>query len=359
MQRRGVGARPGEARAVEEGMVHGRGSDSDAATWVKDGGHGRTATCSYHWGHGRPHRIRPQQGHGRQPAAARGVLQARALGAPDDRGAQRRRQDDAAADARGGDVGRRRHPLLPEGLQGLAARPAPAARPLADAARLRAQSGCAELVALEADLTRLAQKMADGDVAAFDQYSRAEARLEHAGGWAWRDRATAMVRGLGFDDEADLDRRSRRSPAASSRARRSPARSPATPTCCCSTSRRTTSTSSRSSGSSARSCRSTRRSCSSRTTAGSSRPSAPRCSSSRPAARASSPARGRSGAPSRPRARSRSAGRSTSSRPRSRASSASSSASARRRRRPSRRSRASSAWTRSSASSAIRATARG
>ncbi|MEA2156553.1 MAG: ATP-binding cassette, subfamily er 3, partial [Solirubrobacteraceae bacterium] len=26
------------------------------------------------------------------------------------------------------------------------------------------------------------------------------------GGWAWRDRATAMVRGLGFEDEADLDR---------------------------------------------------------------------------------------------------------------------------------------------------------
>ena len=67
-------------------------------------------------------------------------------------------------------------------------------------------SGCKELVALEADLTRLAQKMADGDEKAFDQYSRAEARLEHAGGWAWRDRATSMVRGLGFDDDADLDR---------------------------------------------------------------------------------------------------------------------------------------------------------
>jgi len=67
-------------------------------------------------------------------------------------------------------------------------------------------SGCAELVALEAALTHLAQKMADGDEAAFDQYSRAEARLEHAGGWMWRDRATAMVRGLGFDDEDDLDR---------------------------------------------------------------------------------------------------------------------------------------------------------
>ena len=67
-------------------------------------------------------------------------------------------------------------------------------------------SGCAELVALEAELTDLAQKMADGDEAAFARYSRAEARLEHAGGWTWRDRATNMVRGLGFDDDADLDR---------------------------------------------------------------------------------------------------------------------------------------------------------
>ncbi|MDP2713105.1 MAG: ABC-F family ATP-binding cassette domain-containing protein [Solirubrobacteraceae bacterium] len=66
--------------------------------------------------------------------------------------------------------------------------------------------GCADLIAVEHDLSRLAQAMADGDEAAFDAYSRAEARLEHAGGWMWRDRATAMVRGLGFDDEDDLDR---------------------------------------------------------------------------------------------------------------------------------------------------------
>ncbi|MEA2157396.1 MAG: ATP-binding cassette, subfamily er 3, partial [Solirubrobacteraceae bacterium] len=67
-------------------------------------------------------------------------------------------------------------------------------------------SGCAELIAVEQDLSRLAQAMADGDEAAFAAYSRAEARLEHAGGWTWRDRATSMVRGLGFTDEADLDR---------------------------------------------------------------------------------------------------------------------------------------------------------
>jgi ATP-binding cassette, subfamily F, member 3 len=66
-------------------------------------------------------------------------------------------------------------------------------------------SGCADLIAVEQDLARLAQEMADGRAAAFDAYSRAEARLEHAGGWTWRDRATAMVRGLGFSEEA-LDR---------------------------------------------------------------------------------------------------------------------------------------------------------
>ncbi|MDQ3850983.1 MAG: ATP-binding cassette domain-containing protein, partial [Actinomycetota bacterium] len=65
--------------------------------------------------------------------------------------------------------------------------------------------GCAELVALEGELSRMAGRMAEGDEAAFGAYSRAEARLEHAGGWAWRDRATSMVRGLSFSDE-DLDR---------------------------------------------------------------------------------------------------------------------------------------------------------
>jgi len=66
--------------------------------------------------------------------------------------------------------------------------------------------GCAELARLEADLTRLAQEMAEGKTAAFDKYSRAEARLEHAGGWTWRDRATSMVRGLGFDPDTELER---------------------------------------------------------------------------------------------------------------------------------------------------------
>src|SRR3954452_6168413 len=68
-------------------------------------------------------------------------------------------------------------------------------------------SGSADLVALEQELARLEQRMADGnhEQATLDAYSRAQARLEHAGGYNWRERAMAVVRGLGFGDP-DLDR---------------------------------------------------------------------------------------------------------------------------------------------------------
>src|SRR5215218_6426999 len=68
-------------------------------------------------------------------------------------------------------------------------------------------SGSADLVALEHELARLEQRMAEGDhaQATLDAYSRAQARLEHAGGYTWRERAMAVVRGLGFADP-DLDR---------------------------------------------------------------------------------------------------------------------------------------------------------
>jgi ATP-binding cassette subfamily F protein 3 len=45
----------------------------------------------------------------------------------------------------------------------------------------------------------------DHDQATLAAYSRAQARLEHAGGYTWRERAMAVVRGLGFA-EPDLDR---------------------------------------------------------------------------------------------------------------------------------------------------------
>src|SRR5919199_6491903 len=68
-------------------------------------------------------------------------------------------------------------------------------------------SGAADLVAIEGELRRLEQAMAGGahDEATLRRYAEAQARLEHAGGYAWRDRAAAVVRGLGFAD-ADLDR---------------------------------------------------------------------------------------------------------------------------------------------------------
>jgi ATP-binding cassette subfamily F protein 3 len=69
-------------------------------------------------------------------------------------------------------------------------------------------SGARDLIALEDELRRLEGEMAKGahDSATLRDYSDAQARLEHAGGWDWRDRVASAVRGLGFV-EADLDRR--------------------------------------------------------------------------------------------------------------------------------------------------------
>ncbi|HYV16498.1 MAG TPA: ABC-F family ATP-binding cassette domain-containing protein [Conexibacter sp.] len=69
-------------------------------------------------------------------------------------------------------------------------------------------SGAGEVVAVETELARLEQAMADGahDEATLAAYARAQARLEHHGGYRWRDRTSAMLHGLGFGDD-DLDRR--------------------------------------------------------------------------------------------------------------------------------------------------------
>ncbi len=67
--------------------------------------------------------------------------------------------------------------------------------------------GAADLVAAEADLRRLEAAMAGGehDPATLRRYSEAQARLEHAGGYAWRERTASVVRGLGFSGD-DLQR---------------------------------------------------------------------------------------------------------------------------------------------------------
>ena len=68
-------------------------------------------------------------------------------------------------------------------------------------------SGAKDLVQLEVELRRLEKLMAAGDhdPATIRRYGEAQARLEHAGGYDWRERATSVLRGLGFRDE-HLDR---------------------------------------------------------------------------------------------------------------------------------------------------------
>jgi len=68
-------------------------------------------------------------------------------------------------------------------------------------------SGCAEELAIEAELRELEQRMADpahGE-GVLERYAEAQARLEARGGYLWRNRAIAMAHGLGFRD-GDLER---------------------------------------------------------------------------------------------------------------------------------------------------------
>ncbi|HUZ28998.1 MAG TPA: ABC-F family ATP-binding cassette domain-containing protein [Solirubrobacteraceae bacterium] len=69
-------------------------------------------------------------------------------------------------------------------------------------------SGARELVAIEEQLDALEQAMAGGahDEATLTRYAEAQARLEHAGGYDWRQRALATLHGLGFRDGQILDR---------------------------------------------------------------------------------------------------------------------------------------------------------
>ncbi len=81
--------------------------------------------------------------------------------------------------------------------------PAASPRPL----REYVLAGTSDLVSLEAELRTLEVEMSGGahDRRTLARYASAQARLEHAGGYDWRDWAASVVRGLGFAD-ADLDR---------------------------------------------------------------------------------------------------------------------------------------------------------
>src|SRR5918912_860982 len=68
-------------------------------------------------------------------------------------------------------------------------------------------SGARELLALERRLSELERAMAAGatDAATLSAYATAQARLEHAGGYTWRESINTTLHGLGFRDE-HLDR---------------------------------------------------------------------------------------------------------------------------------------------------------
>jgi ATP-binding cassette subfamily F protein 3 len=68
--------------------------------------------------------------------------------------------------------------------------------------------GRAEMLAAEADLERLEAAMAGGDPGeeTLRAYAAAQGRLEHGGGYHWREDVLAVLRGLGFEG-SELDRR--------------------------------------------------------------------------------------------------------------------------------------------------------
>jgi ATP-binding cassette subfamily F protein 3 len=73
-----------------------------------------------------------------------------------------------------------------------------------------ALTGARDLIETEEELRALEEAMASGDhsQATLSRYAAAQARLEHAGGYTWRDRAAAALRGLGFaerDHERPLE----------------------------------------------------------------------------------------------------------------------------------------------------------
>ena len=156
---------------------------------------------------GSPDRIQPPQGDRRNDPVRRGVVQGRARATAwlsPGRTAPARRRSFAAltgeVSLEGGELAWEKgarvalHDQRP---------PATSARPLRD----YVLAGTADLVALEAELRGLEAEMAGGahDPRTMSRYGAAQARLEHAGGYDWRDRAASVVRGLGFSD-ADLDR---------------------------------------------------------------------------------------------------------------------------------------------------------
>jgi ATP-binding cassette, subfamily F, member 3 len=68
--------------------------------------------------------------------------------------------------------------------------------------------GRAEMLAAEAELERLEAAMADGSPGeeTMRAYAAAQGRFEHGGGYHWREDVLAVLRGLGFAGDEELDR---------------------------------------------------------------------------------------------------------------------------------------------------------
>src|SRR5215213_7226591 len=73
--------------------------------------------------------------------------------------------------------------------------------------RAYALTGAPDLIETQEELRSLERAMAAGEhgQVTLGRYAAAQARLEHAGGYNWRDRAAAALRGLGFPEQ-DLER---------------------------------------------------------------------------------------------------------------------------------------------------------
>ena len=140
-------------------------------------------------------------------ALRRRLVQGRAPRPAGARRSERRRQDDAAPRARRRGLARRRRARLGEGRPGRAARPATSRRQRQAAPRLRSRRERRTSPPSRRSSARSSAAMAAGahDEKTLRRYSEAQARLEHAGGYDWRDRAASVVRGLGFTDD-DLER---------------------------------------------------------------------------------------------------------------------------------------------------------
>ena len=145
--------------------------------------------------HGRPHRVRAAQGVRRAIRCFENVsVHGRSHGPALARRRERSREDDTAARDRRRD--RRCRAASSRSQRGRGSRCTTSARRSSSTSRCASTRSPARATCSRSrpSSAQLEQAMAEGahDAATLRRYSEAQARLEHAGGWAWRDRAAAV-----------------------------------------------------------------------------------------------------------------------------------------------------------------------